>query len=321
MPSKKLIQKIQSISMFIGLGLVPSLAAATDDNPARALPGQPPPGTSGALPAGPVPAPEPAPTVPPTDSGVEGRRYRYDDRQLLNVDVEASSAYVWRGINVFGEEQNTQAFSVFPSLTATFGALSLGYWAAFQLSGDNKSTNVDRGVGAENDFILKYTGWLNDDLALSASLTYWMYPFADEEVAGTSTPMYLEPGAGISYLAGADLGLYLGYYRGLQEPIQQNSFLYINPSIGKTFPLSGDLALALAVSAGYKVFTDDPPAEDRQFDLALNLSMAIPFSDVYITPQLHAAYATRDEAVIPDAEFSDSFVAWAGVHVGYDVGL
>jgi hypothetical protein len=322
MPSKKLIQKIQSISMFIGLGFVPSLASAVDDDPVRALPGQPPPGTSGALPAGPVPAPEPAPTVPATDSGADGNRYRYgESRQLLNVDVEASSAYVWRGINVFGEDQNTQAFSVFPSLTATFGALSLGYWGAFQLSGDNKSLNVDEGRGAENDFILKYTGWLNDDLALSAMLTYWVYPFADEEAAGTATPMYLEPGAGISYLAGADLGLYVGYYRGLQEVIQQNSFLYINPSIGKSFPLSGDLGLAVGLSAGYKVFTEDPPAEDRAFDLALNLSMAIPFSDMYITPQIHAAYATRDEEVVPDAEFSDSFVAWAGVHVGYDVGL
>jgi hypothetical protein len=140
-------------------------------------------------------------------------------------------------------------------------------------------------------------------------------------VAGVATPMYLEPGAGISYLAGADLGLYVGYYRGLQTVTEPASFLYINPSIGKTFPLSDDLGLALSLSGGYKVFTNDPPAEDRALDLALNVSMAIPFSDTYITPQLHAAYATRDDEVVPDAEFSDSFIAWAGVHVGYDIGL
>jgi len=235
--------------------------------------------------------------------------------------VEGASAYVWRGINVFGVDQNTQAFSVFPSLTATIGNLTLGYWGAFQLSGDNKSALVDSGKGGENDLVLKYSGSLDNGVALSAMLTYWIYPFADEDVAGTATPMYIEPGAGISYLAGADLGLYVGYYRGLQAVTEPASFLYINPSIGKTIPLGDDLGLALGLSAGYKVFTNDPPTEDRAFDLGLHVSLAIPFSNMYITPQLHAAYATRDDEVVPDAEFSDSFVAWAGVHVGYDVGL
>jgi len=257
------------------------------------------------------------------DTGTQRWKHRTgpSSGKLLNLDLEAASAYVWRGINMFGVDQNSQALSVFPSVTATLGAVSLGYWGAFQLSGDNKSALVDSGVGAQNNFILKYSGSLDDGLAYSASLTYWLYPFADEEVAGTATPMYIEPGAGISYLAGADLGLYVGYYRGLQTVTEPASFLYINPSIGKTFALSADLGVAASVSAGYKIFTNDPPAEDRVFDLALNLSMAIPVSDMYITPQLHAAYATRDEDVVPNAEFSDSFIAWAGVHVGYDVGL
>jgi hypothetical protein len=251
-------------------------------------------------------------------------RSRYDGHpsgKLLNIDVEAASAYVWRGINMFGVDQNTQAFSLFPSLTATLGSVSLGYWGAFQLSGDNRSALVDSGVGDQNNLILKYSGSLDNGLAYSAMLTYWLYPFADAEVAGTDTPMYLEPGVGISYLAGADLGLYVGYYRGLQAVTEPASFLYINPSIGKTFPLSDDIGLALGLSAGYKVFTNDPETEDRAFDLALNVSAAIPFSNTYITPQLHAAYVTRDDAVVPDATFSDSFVAWAGVHVGYDIGL
>jgi hypothetical protein len=303
-------RKIQAIGMLMGSCFVAGAAHAA----VPAIPGQPPAGTPAALPSGPVPAPEPAPTAPPTGS-------RSDEDGLLNIDVEGASAYVWRGINVFGVDQNTQVFSVLPSLSATFGALSLGYWGAFQLSGDNKSALVDSGVGGQNNFVLKYSGSLDDGLAYSAMLTYWFYPFADEDVAGTATPMYIEPGAGISYLAGADLGLYVGYYRGLQAVTEPASFLYINPSIGKTFPLSDDIGLALGLSAGYKIFTDDPPAEDRAFDLALNVSVAIPFDDAYITPQLHAAYATRDDAVVPDAEFSDSFIAWVGVHVGYDIGL
>jgi len=310
-----------SIGVLMGLSFVPSLAAAAADA-VPAIPGEPAAGTPASLPSGPVPAPEPAPTAPATDTGYAKARRAEAPAKLLSVDVEAASAYVWRGTNVFGENQNTQAFSVFPSLTATLGSVSLGYWGAFQLSGDNKSFNVDRGVGGENDFILKYSGSLDNGLAYAAMLTYWMYPFADEDVAGVATPMYLEPGVGISYLAGADLGLYVGYYRGLQDVTEPASFLYINPSIGKTFPLGGDVGLALGLSAGYKAYTNDPPTQDRAFDLALNISAAIPVSEMYITPQLHAAYVTRDDDAVPgDAEFSDSFIAWAGVHVGYNIGL
>jgi len=312
------IKKIQAIGVLTGSCFLAGAASAA----IPAIPGEPPAGTPAALPSGPVPAPEPSPNAPPIDWGTEtSRRGRGASSKMLNIDVEAASAYVWRGINMFGVNQNTQAFSVFPSLTLTSGALSLGYWGAYQLSGDNKSELVDSGVGGQNNFILKYSGSGDNGLAYAAMLTYWIYPFADAEVAGTDTPMYIEPGAGISYLAGADLGLYVGYYRGLQTVTEPASFLYINPSIGKTFPINSDLGLALSLSGGYKVFTNDPPAEDRALDLALNVSMAIPFDDTYITPQLHAAYATRDDAVVPDAEFSDSFVAWAGVHVGYDIGL
>ncbi|MEY2930487.1 MAG: hypothetical protein RL033_1236 [Pseudomonadota bacterium] len=311
--------KIPSIATVVCLSFVSSLAAAADDE-VPAIPGEPPAGTPSALPSGPVPGPEPAPNAPPTDRVRDGDRYDDDvPSSMLNIDVEGASAYVWRGINLFGADQNTQNFSVFPSITATFGDFSLGYWGAFQLSGDNKSANVDGGVGGENDLILKVSGPLGDNVHASGSLTYWVYPFAN--LPGDETPMYLEPGAGISYLTGADLGLYIGYYRGLQSVTAPNSFLYINPSIGKTIPLDANLGLALGLSAGYKVFTEDPPVEDRQFDLALNAGIAIPFSDTYVTPQIHLAYVTRDEDVVPDAGFSDSFIAWVGVHVGYNIGL
>jgi hypothetical protein len=310
--------KLQAFGMLFGSCFLAGVADAA----VPAIPGEPPAGTAAALPSGPVPAPEPSPTAPPTDAGtVRSRAGRGATGKLLNIDVEGASAYVWRGINMFGADQNSQVFSVFPSLTATLGAVSLGYWGAYQMSGDNRSTLLDSGVGGQNNFILKYSGSLDNGLAYSTMLTYWIYPFADAEVAGTDTPMYIEPGAGISYLAGADLGLYVGYYRGLQAVTEPASFLYINPSIGKTFAVSSDMGLALGLSGGYKVFTNDPPSEDRALDLALNVSLAIPFSDTYITPQLHAAYATRDEAVVPDAEFSDSFIAWVGVHVGHDIGL
>lgn len=308
--------------IVIGSCLLPSLALAADDG-VPAIPGQPPAGTPSALPPGPMPAPEPAPTSPATDTGsTDGTREGRADRdRMLNLDVEMASAYVWRGVNMFGEDQNTQVASVLPSVTAVFGPFSVGYWGAYQLSGDNRGDNRERGVGAESDLVAKWSAPLTEDLTGSAMLTYRFYPFADGDVAGTDTPMYLEPGVGISYLTGADLGLYVGYYRGLQDATEANSFVYINPSVGKTFALDDNLGLALSLSGGYKAFTNDPVYEDRQFDLGLNASLSIPFADTYITPQLHAAYVTRDDDLVPDAGFEDSFLAWVGVHVGYNVGL
>jgi len=250
--------------------------------------------------------------------------------KLINIDVEAASAYVWRGINLYGADQNTQNFSLFPSLTATFGGLSIGYFGGFQLTGDNKEAKVDAGTGAEQDLILKYSGSVNDQLGYSVGLVYWLYPFADPDVTGTDLPMYLEPGASATFATGpVDLGLYVGYYRALQEVNLPGSFVYISPSLAKSVPLTGDVSLALGLSAGFKAYTnlEDGQDGDRPFDLTLNVGATLPFADMYVTPQLHAAFATRVDDLDPVApgdqgpEFSDEFVAWAGVHVGYNIGL
>jgi hypothetical protein len=114
--SEMLTKKTQSIGMLIGLCFVPSLAAAAPPSPvsrpqvhrlhclrARCL--------RRSL----------RPPLLPSIRAQQREASRERPSKLLSLDVEAASAYVWRGINVFGEDQNTQAFSVFPSLTATFG--------------------------------------------------------------------------------------------------------------------------------------------------------------------------------------------------------
>lgn len=334
--------KIHTMAAVFGLCLVPALAAAADEPVSAAPATEPPAGTPPADPSGPVPAPEPAPVAEgaptegaaavsapatPTDTGTVDVTPADGEAPstLINIDIEGASAYVWRGNNLFGgAEQDKQNFSVFPSITATFGAFSIGYWGAFQLTGDGTNDPgllVDSGYGAETDLIAKYSGSLAENLSYSAMLTYWIYAAADEAAAGTSTPMYLEPGAGITYATAADLGLYVGYYRGLQDATSPYSFVYINPSVGKTIPLTDDIGLAVGLSAGYKVYTDDATPEDKALDLTLNVGATIPFSDMYITPQVHASYVTRDDSVVADPDFGDQFIAWAGVHVGYNIGL
>jgi hypothetical protein len=304
---------MHSMAALLGSSLIASLASAAGDDAAE--------------PTGPV---EPTPAPADTGAAEVATKSEAAPSKLINVDVEAASAYVWRGINLYGEDQNTQNFSVFPSLTATFGGFSIGYFGAFQLTGDNKSEVVDQGTGAEQDLILKYSGSLSDKLSYSAGLVYWLYPFADPDVANTDLPMFIEPGVGVTYAtAPVDLGFYVGYYRALQDVNEAASFVYINPSLAKSLPLSGDISLALGLSAGLKAYTNLASGQDgdRVFDLTLNVGATLPFSDMYVTPQLHAAFATRMDDLDPIApgdqgpEFSDEFVAWAGVHVGYNIGL
>jgi hypothetical protein len=303
---------------FAGASLVPALAAAQDPTPAA--PPEP------AAPAS-VPAPSPGPTATPADTGAAApaTAAAAAPTNSVNVDVEMASAYLWRGLNLFGKDHASQDLSVFPSITGTFGGFTIGYWGAFQLTGDNKSTLVDKGVGAETDIILGYGGAITDKLSYSAHLTYWVYPAAKEELAGTKTPMFLEPALAAVYSTAADLGLSVSYYRGLQDATKPGSFIYINPSVGKTLPLSGDIALALGLVGGYKAFTNLPSgtAADGKFDLTFNGGVTIPFSDMYVTPGIHAAFLSRADTAVPSGSpgFKDEFIAWAGVHVGYNVGL
>lgn len=116
--------KFRGLSLVVGSWFIAGAVSAAGP----AIPCEPPCGTAAALPSGPVPAPEPSPTARPSDEGVEESwRNRRALDKLLNVDVELASAYVWRGINMFGTKQNTQTASVFPSLTATFGQFISGY--------------------------------------------------------------------------------------------------------------------------------------------------------------------------------------------------
>jgi hypothetical protein len=267
-----------------------------------------------------VPEPPPAAPASPTDTATEPPPAEAAaPSTTINIDIETASAYIWRGLNLFGKTYTTQTMALFPSVTAMLGPVTVGYWGAYQLTGDNKTAVVDGGVGAEQDFVVAYNGSAAESLAYSARLTYYVYPFADEEVAGVSTPMYLEPGVSLTYSTVADLGLFVCYYAGLQDATKDYSFVYFNPTVGKTLPIAGDTTLALSLGAGYKIHTGDYPPlgeENDQFDLAAHVGATIPLSDVYITPQVHAAYLTKK-----DTDFGDEFIAWAGVHLGYNIGL
>ncbi len=247
---------------------------------------------------------------PPVDTGAESDIPVEEEESsvAINIDVEASSAYVWRGASVWGPAQGDQAFTVFPGLSATFADVTLGYWSAYQLSGDNAGDNVDNALGAEQDLYAGYDGAIGDDMSYSIYATYYFYPMA------TDYAHFIEPALGFGYSTAVDLGLGLSYFKGIDDAADGLSHIYINPSVGKDIPLTDELALSLGASFGYKILTHELAEQgNNDIDVGLNASMAIPLGDMYIAPGLHGAWSNW--------ETGTQVNVWGGVNVGYDIAL
>ncbi|MCP4604719.1 MAG: hypothetical protein GY847_30060, partial [Proteobacteria bacterium] len=167
----------------------------------------------------------------------------------INLDAEISSLYNFRGWNTFQEKTQQDQNGLFaPSITwAIFDSgVSIGYWAAYQISGSNQAEMVDVGLGHEQDIFLSYDrAWLNDLLALNLTLTYFFYPFADEDAAGTANPSFLEPLVGLTISDWVDIGINISYFVGLQDAVKDYRYLYINPSVGKGLELSDTFSMNL----------------------------------------------------------------------------
>ncbi len=267
----------------------------------------------------------PAREMEPSDSGDEeeaGDEVDNEDGDEgigLNFDVEVSSAYVWRGSNLWGPEHDSQNLSVFPGFEVTTGGLRVGYWSAYQLTGETKGDNVDEGMGAEQDLYAGYDLELTDELTLTLLATYYVYPLADEAAAGTKTPMYVEPALSLEYVTVVDLGLSLSYFRGLQEATDLGSHVYASPSVGKSLELTSDLSLELSASFGYKVWTngDWDTGSGNNWDVLGSAGVYCGIDDLYFLPALHLAFTDAGDG----AGSSEGLSYWGGVNVGYDVAL
>jgi hypothetical protein len=242
--------------------------------------------------------------------GEEGPEGGPEESIGLDVEVEIASAFVFRGLNLFGDAQRDQRASAFPAITVSVGPVSGGYWGAYQLSGDNALRKLDEGFSAENDLWVSYEA-ARGQLGYAASLTYYTFPFADRTTAGAATPMYLEPAVGVRYETSIDLGLDVSYFRGLQDATVGLSYLYISPSITRKRNLTDRIELNLGATAGYKLWTNDPGAADNTYDLQLDAGLSIPFGDAYIAPTLHLAWTN-----LAGLSFGEQLVVWAGVRLG-----
>ncbi|MGC4067338.1 MAG: hypothetical protein QM784_22385 [Polyangiaceae bacterium] len=137
--------------------------------------------------------------------------------QSLTLDLGVASAYVWRGINLWGPESDSQNLSLYPSITFARGALTAFYWGGYQLTGRTKGANLDGAVGAEQDLGVTYAVPLSEKFSLSLWGTALLWPFADEKVVNTSLPASFEPGLTAIYVTFVSASFAVSYFRGLSD--------------------------------------------------------------------------------------------------------
>ena len=260
----------------------------------------------------------------------------------INLDVEISSIYNFRGWNTFQEKsQQDQNGLLAPSITWSIfdTGLSIGYWGAYQISGSNQAEMVDVGLGHEQDLFLGYShGWKDDFVVLSAAFTYFFYPFADEDVAGTANPSFIEPLIGLTISPWIDISLNLSYFAGLQDAVEDYRYLYINPSLGKSFEFSDRWGMALGLSVGVKIFNDYDEMKDNVVDVGFDWSFPVTLAGTfYVEPAVHLAWTNMysnimvssgldDNPATPDDEsmeereptFGDEFMVYFGMNLGAD---
>lgn len=239
----------------------------------------------------------------------------------LNLDLGVASAYNWRGVNAFGARQGDPNAFVAPGLTWTAApGFTLGYWGAYQVVGDNASSKVDTGVGAEQDLILGYAVPVAAGTTVSLGFVAYLYPLADKQVAGVANPTYLEPSAAVAWSGPVDVGLKASYYAGVQRQLDAYRYVYLNPTVGKTFALSSRVGLGLSLGMGYKALADDYAAASNgnRIDVAASVAAPISVGDrFYVKPAINAAWTDLDRT--PSglaAKFDDRAFVFGSLNLG-----
>ena len=321
------ISRVMNRGFAVGLAVFVYTATASAQEDAAAAPEaaeEPAPA------AAPEPAPAPVPVAvaavepaPVTEEAVPEEEAAEPEEEKkpvgVNVDVGLASIYNFRGYNVFQDEggQMEQNALFAPSVTWSIfdTGLYIGYWGAFQLSGDNKTEMVDVGLGHEQDLYIGYDLGLADDLVtLSFALTYFFYPFADEDAAGAANPSIIEPLVGISIATVIDIGLNISYFHAIQDGIAGLRHAYFNFSLGKSFSFNKYVGMDLGMGLGIKAWANDDSPEDNIFDLHFDWGVPIQITDqLYVSPALSLAWTDLD-----DVGAGDEYMIYGSMNIGAD---
>lgn len=235
----------------------------------------------------------------------------------LSLSLAWYSAYNFRGINVFSADDPHKINSMLaPALTWNIGdtGLSLGYWGAYQLNGENFAQNIEAGLGAEQDLTLGYAqDLLNGDVSLTGYFTAFVYPLARQDVAGERVPVYVEPGVSAVYHGPVDLGLTVASFFATQQSLADYRYLYLNPHIGRTLRLNDAVQLQTSLGYGYKLFVNRDKMTDNVHDFHLDVDVPVAISQALsLSLNGHLAWTNLAQHSLAQETF-----AYVGVALGY----
>jgi hypothetical protein len=237
----------------------------------------------------------------------------------VNLDLGFATHYVFRGLNLFADDAQLDPHMLLaPGATWAVAdtGLAVGWWAAFQLNG-NVRDNIEAGYGAEQDLFATYDFALTDTVSLGLQMYAYLYPFADEAVAGTDgLPTWLEPGASIGWAGPVELRLTFTYMAGVQAALASGSYVYLSPSLGRSFDLAETLSLDLAASLGFKAWTRaEEKLGDNTFDVGAKVGLTWSATDVfYVAPAVGFAWTN-----LAGLGFADEYIVFGALNVGVDI--
>jgi len=222
----------------------------------------------------------------------------------LSAGIGVNSHYAWRGLNYLqATSQKDQHAYVSPWLSAAIGdsGWSVGYWGAYQATGDNIASTTAGASSHENDL---WVDWSTDVAggAVSANVygLAYLYPFADADVAGADVPTWVEPGAGLTWNGPVSIGASAAWYQAVQEPLRGGEYLYLNTSISGEQAVHDAIAVGLGASAGYKA---GQGYIDNTLDLQLDWTLSIALDQLTLSPGTHVTWTNFEDAAPGEAYF------------------
>ncbi len=235
----------------------------------------------------------------------------------LSLELGFHTLYMFRGYNLFQEKSNRDPhMALTPAVTWSVldTGLAITIFGAYQLNG-NVSQNIDIGLGAEQDLVISYERALTEDLTFSAAFIWYLYPFADPELAGGTLPSYLEPILGLTWSGPVDAGLELAYSAGVQDALADFRYLYISPHITKEFPLWDLVKIQTSFSFGMKLFSQGELLRDNSYDLLLSAAAPLSLgSSTIIKPSVNLAWTNT-----ADLNMDQELLFWFGLSAGCDL--